>query len=209
MRPHESDDRSQQLLQRMADHRESASWAVWEDDNISYPARPAGLHTDAVLIAINRGGHGPGSTPLPPWTNFHTARKHNDHFLAVACRDTPLWGGYMTDLLEERNGRLASVDMSRAVVDANVAALADELRLLQAQDPLLVLIGGRCQTLATRPARLGALATALCADRNTIRWVHIPHYSPANGAVHGGKPERYRELVLRALDHPRVVRPWR
>jgi hypothetical protein len=193
----------------MADHRESASWAVWEDDNISFPARPAGLHTGAVLIAINRGGHGPGSTPLPPWTNFHTARKHNDHFLAVACRDTPLWGGYMTDLLEERNGRLASVDTSRAVVDANVAALADELRLLQAQDPLLVLIGGRCQTLAT-----GTGAARRLGHRPARRPEHHsvgthPALQPGQGAVHGGKPERYRELVLRALDHPRVVRPWR
>lgn len=203
-----SPDRSPELLQRMKDHSESASWAVWEHDDITFPAEPRGLHTDAVLIAINRGGHGPQSAPLPPWTNFHTARRHNDHFLAVACRDTPLWGGYMTDLLEERQGRLAAVDTTPTVVDGDVAALVEELKLLDAREPLLVLIGSDAHRLATKPRRLAALASALGSDAQTIRWVHIPHYSAANGRVHGGKPERYRALVLRALDRPRVRRPW-
>ena len=175
-----SDPRSTGLLQQMSAHSESASWAVWEDDDISFPRQPQGLHTDAVLITVNRGGHGPDTAPLPPWTNFHTARKHNDHFLAVACRDTPLWGGYMTDLLEERQGRLAAVDTSDAVVDGDVTALAEELSQLQAKDPLVVLMGSVALSLATAPRRLDALANALGSDRRSLRWVHIPHYSAAN-----------------------------
>jgi hypothetical protein len=179
----------------------SASWAVWPHadtydrlSDISFPTIELGgvLHARTIILGLNRGGAGHN---LKAWQNFHTGSKHNDHFLAEAFRDTPHWGGYMTDLLSEFNSDSTSVDVSPVAVRSDVAELIDELLTLGVSDPLFILLGQK--TARAFRDHEGVLAPALGLAR--LRSVEVPHYSAANGAKHRNQPRVYRAIVHAAL----------
>lgn len=194
-------DRSRELLARMNDYATTASWAVWHDDDITFPDSPAGLHNDAVLIAGNPG-NAAHDAARPPWMNFHTGRLHNDHFLAAALRGTPLWGGYMTDLYSQVTSRPDDVDRSPAMTCHAANHLAKQLERLGARDPLLVLIGLHAFQLASEPYR-STIAAAVHVTPGELRWIHVPHFSRSNAGTHRGRPDVYREAVTCAVERPR------
>lgn len=195
-------DQSCDLLARMKQkYSTTASWAVWDENDIDFPDSPSGLRNDVVLIAGNPGGAAEESGRTP-WINFHTGRKHNDHFLAHALRDTDLWGGYMTDFYSQIESKLHKVDRSAIVTGKDVSDLADEIKQLGAVDPLFVLIGGDAMQLTKEPHR-GTIAHAVDVDSESLRWIHVPHYSGSNGGVHRGKAEVYRAAFEYAMQRPR------
>ena len=194
-------DRSRELLARMNDYATTASWAVWHDDDITFPDNPVGLHGDVVLIAGNPG-NAADDDGRTPWMNFHTGRRHNDHFLAAALRGTPLWGGYMTDLYSQVTPRPDDVDRSPAVTCHAANNLAKQLERLGARDPLLVLIGLHAFQLASEPYR-STIAAAVHVTPGELRWIHVPHYSRSNAATHRGRTEVYREAMRYAVERPR------
>lgn len=179
---------STELLSRMLPWGTKASWAVWDEDEVSFPAEPRGLHADAVVLTYNLPHQGE-APDTEPWLNLHSSRRHHDHFLAGALRGTPAWGGYLTTLHEVPGDRLA-----------------EELRSLGAADPLVLLVGGKARDLALRG--LEVLAPALGSTPGSLRWVDLPHFSGMAARVHGSRPERYAELVAWSLAHPRTARPW-
>lgn len=180
--------RTTELLARMAPWGSKASWAVWGDDDVSFPQEPTGLHTGAVVVTFNRPHEGE-APDAEPWLNVHTSRRGHDHFLARALRGTPAWGGYLTTLHEAPDEELAV-----------------ELRTLGASDPLVLLVGGKARDLVLRGADV--VATALGTTAAGLRWVDLPHFSGMAARVHGSHPERYAELVAWSLAHPRAPRPW-
>lgn len=189
------------LLTTMDAYASTASWAVWPDCQ-EYTARTdlrlpvddldGVLHARSVILGLNRGD--PRSEPVP-WGNFHTAGGHNDHFLAVAFKGTAHWGAYMTDLLSEVNSKSRTLDLRDATLEADIADLIGELQVLMPANPLFILIGK--QTARSFDQHRHVLARALGQDG--VRSVTLPHYSAANGRVHGNSPQRYRDLVAAAL----------
>ena len=197
----------------MAAYRHSASWAVWgsvrpsepftSESNLAFPgddaALPGVLHGDVVMVALNPGNAAAAWDPEDAWVNFHGGRRHNDHLLAEAFRDTPAWGGYLADLhptIVESDSRL--VTPRAELVASAVQSLAEQIRLLGAPDPLVVCIGRGSHNRVLD--HLDTLRRAL--DNPGLEVVGIPHYSGANNGVHGGDPARYRDLVAAVLDEP-------
>ncbi|MDP9905584.1 hypothetical protein [Arthrobacter bambusae] len=190
------------LLETMARYEMTASWAVWppsasyeRTSDISFPAGVLDgvLHARSVILGLNPGE---SSIERRPWQNFHTAGKHNDHFLAEAFRDTPHWGAYMTDLLTEVNSKSATVDLSGETIGRDVAVLVEQLQSLGAADPLFIVIGTKAAKAFIEHEPVLADAVGLSRPR----WVVVPHYSAANGRIHGNSPEKYRRLVLEAVN---------
>ena len=190
------------LLEKMHAYRWTSSWAVWpradEYERSSDIRFPDGedldgvLHARTVILGLNRGWSKEGATK---WGTFHTPG-HNDHMLAEAFRDTQHWGGYMTDLLSEVNSKSNTLDWSADTVAADVADLVEELKFLEVDDPLFILIGKDAASAFDQ--RSEGIASALGLP--PLRSVKIPHYSSANGATHGNSPRRFRDLVHAALD---------
>ncbi|MBT8162596.1 MULTISPECIES: hypothetical protein [Arthrobacter] len=189
------------LLETMARYEMTASWAVWppsvsyeRTSDISFPTNDLDgiLHARSVVLGLNPGAP---KVVRRPWHNFHTAGGHNDHFLAEAFRDTVHWGAYMTDLLSEVNSKSATLDLSGGTIRRDVAVLVDQLQTLEAADPLFILIGTKTAKAFTDHAPV--LSDGLGLAR--VRSVAVPHYSAANGRVHGNSPCKYRQLVLAAL----------
>lgn len=177
-----------ELLARMNPWGAKASWAVWDEDDITFPEAPSGLHTAVVVLAFNK----PHEGEVPDeqaWLNFHASRRHHDHFLAAALRGTQCWGGYLTTLQSPPD-----------------ETLADELRTLAAADPLVVLLGGKARDLFLNG--IDTVAEVLGSTAEELRWVDVPHHSAMASRMHGNDPQRYAQLVDWSLQHPRTVRPW-
>ena len=130
------------------------------------------------------------------------------HFLAEAFRDTLHWGAYMTDLLTEVNSKSNTLDLSDKTIHRDVVVLVEQLQAVGAADPLVIVIG----TKAAKAFKEHEPVLAAALGLTSVRWVAVPHYSAANGRVHGNSPDNYRRLVLEALKDagiplgPRIVR---
>ena len=193
------------LLQKMDAFRDQASWAVWRTDgagaltgDVEFPldAATEAANDRAMIVALNPGGIStPGASPTPDWSNFHNPNpKHNDIFLAHAFIDTPYWGAYMTDLhpdLVESNSGL--VRPRREAVRSAVASLIDQGRILGSVETI-VCLGAKCHSavLGRRREIEAALGAVVIA--------RVPHYSRSNAGVHKHDAQRYRKLVLQAID---------
>lgn len=185
----------------MARYEMTASWAVWppsasydRKSDISFPGGDIDgvLHTRSIILALNPGEP---SVERGPWQNFHTGKRHNDHFLAEGFRNTVHWGAYMTDLLTEVNSKSNTLDLSDETINRDVKVLVEQLQALGATDPIFIVIGTKAAKAFMEHEPV--LATALGVT--SVRWVAVPHYSAANGRIHGNSPDTYRQLVLKAL----------
>ncbi|MBT8162630.1 MULTISPECIES: hypothetical protein [Arthrobacter] len=168
--------------------------AYEQTSDISFPHEQPRRYPSCPLAIL---GLNPGAPKVVrrPWHNFHTAGRHNDHFLAEAFRDTAYWGAHMTDLLSEVNSKSATLDLSDETIRRYVSVLVDQLQALEAVDPLFILIGAKTAKAFTDHAPV--LADRLGLAR--VRPVAVPHYLAAYGRVHGNSPGKYRRFVLAAL----------
>lgn len=186
----------------MTPYEMTASWVVWppsesyhRTSDISFPGGDFDgvLHARSIILGLNPGE---SSVERRPWQNFHTSPRHNDHFLAEAFRDTPYWGSYMTDLLAEVNSKSNTLDLSAETIHRDVVVLVEQLQALGAADPLFIVIGKKTAKAFNDHEPILAAALGLAS----VRWVAVPHYSAANGRVHGNSTDRYRRLVLETLN---------
>lgn len=211
---------------RMQQYAGHASWAVWgravpapdqfatgdsSQANLQLPAddgTDALLHGRAVLLGLNPGNAAQRLHQLlGDWYAFHSGsdripagfRYSNDHLIAEACRDTGLWGAYMTDLfptlVESASGEVAEqVRTDPRWVRRSISAFSAELEELAVpQPPVLVCFGDRVLGYAR------AFLTSYPADRI----VGVTHYSGAAAGKHRHDARLYRELFHAALDaHP-------
>jgi malonyl CoA-acyl carrier protein transacylase len=102
----------------------------------------------------------------------------------------------MTDLLTEVNSKSNTLDLSTQTIQRDVATLAEQFQTLGVEDPLVIVVGRKTAAAFAKHERY--LADALGLSK--VRWVTIPHYSAANSRVHGNSPEKYRRLVMEALN---------
>lgn len=212
---------------RMSQYAGHASWAVWgrpdpDEDQFIGPERklqttlrlPDGAETDGqlhgrvVLLGLNPGNAAARlHAQLGDWYAFHCGsdqipvgfRYSNDHLVAEACRDTGLWGCYMTDLFPALIDSSSDSVADQVRADPRwakeaVALLKDELATLQAPEPPLLVCFG-AQTFGHARTFLDGYP----ADRV----VGVTHYSASAAGKHGHDARRYRELVHTVLAaHP-------
>jgi hypothetical protein len=193
-----------------------ASWAVWgpldrdpaepftRASDIGFPeVRDADLEPlltrRAVFVGLNPGN---GFAPdRGPWANWHHGPRSNDHLIAEALRGTPLWGSYMTDLVQtiESDSAViaAALAVDPAVVHDGVLRLLDQLHRLGSDGRQVALVCFGALVHRSVLAHAGLLEDELGIEARHIH--RVLHYSGSASAYHRGDPGRYRELVHQTL----------
>jgi len=199
------------LLERMNKYSGLSSWAVWGD---AHPSSPFNSHSDlafpqnapdvlnpgVVFVAMNPGGSldetgleglHRSDVQMPPWSNFHNAGRCRDYRLAEALRDTPFWGGYMTDLFPFSTSRSEEfkkvVSEYPALVQRWIKELEDELADLGVDDPLLLCVGRQSETQAKKYMQTDETRITSKIYR---RIEYVPHYSGSNRHLQEGAKEQ-------------------
>jgi hypothetical protein len=172
-----------------------SSWAVWGDmgdrpkdgmDDLSIFGSEKlentlrYLHTDFVIVALNI------SKAIEfPLSNFHG--KNGEVYKArYAFRDTPLHGGYMTDVIkdfEEAKAQKMSIFLkkNKSFEQENVRIFEGELSKLKSKNLTLVALGQEVEGVLRRNFK----------DKYNI--IRVPHYA------YPRPKEVYREMVLQSL----------
>ena len=134
-----------------------ASWAIWahedekpksnmEDLTVLDPEINKNLlselNPNVVLVGLNFSE----DVDHKPFENFHAGGKFQDYKTRYALRDSPYWGGYMTDIIknhpEKKSGELVKYLNSHPdEVQSNVESFRQELRDIGAEKPILVAFG--------------------------------------------------------------------
>lgn len=169
-----------------------ASWAIWTEAGTT-PKSNAGdlsiftgttflqyLNIEIVLVGLNIS-RGAIKEPL---ANFHDSRTEaTDYKIRYALKDTPFWGGYMTDIIkdydEKESGKVAAyLRANRHFEQSNVALFREEILALGSTHPTIVAFGNDAYSILLRNLK------------DDFRVVSIPHY-----ANYSSK-EKYREQVM-------------
>ena len=135
-----------------------ASWAVWSAEE-ALPKSNIGdltvldpdvntnllseLHTDVVFVGLNisRG------LVQHPLANFHDSRSEATDFkIRYGFRDSPSWGGYMTDIIKDFEEKISGTVEQYLKTDTefekqNIKTFLGELDDLGAVQPTLVAFG--------------------------------------------------------------------
>lgn len=138
------------------------------------------LHTDFVIVALNIS-----KAIEVPLSNFHG--KNGEVYKArYAFRNTPLYGGYMTDVIKDFEEAKANkmsdfLEKNKSFEQKNIQKFEEELSKLKSKDLTLVALGQDVEDVLKRNS----------TDKYKI--IKIPHYAWR------GPKEAYREMVLQSL----------
>ena len=116
-----------------------------------------------------------------PVENFHAGGKFQDYKTRYALRDSPYWGGYMTDIIkdypEKESDKIAEyLKTDKALEQSNIESFRQELRDIGAEKPTLVAFGNAVYDILKR-------------NLPEFEIVKITHYA------HFVSKEKYREQV--------------
>ena len=175
-----------------------ASWAIWAHED-KEPKSNMGdltvldpeinknllseLNPNVVLVALNFSE----DVNHKPFENFHAGGKFQDYKTRYALRDSPYWGGYMTDIIknhpEKKSGELKKyLETHPDEVQSNVESFRQELRDIGVEKPKLVAFGNDVYDILKR-------------NLPEFEVVKIPHYA------HFISKEKYREQVKTTLQN--------
>lgn len=167
------------------------SWAIWREagdtpkSNIGDLSIFEGndflqyLNPEVVLVGLNIS-RGDIKYPL---ANFHDIRPEaTDYKIRYALKGTPLWGGYMTDIIKDFNEKESGKMMNylrsnKAFEESNVEIFRKELVDLEAVNPLIVAFGNDAYSILLRNFK------------DQYRILKIPHYANYTSK------EKYRDQV--------------
>ena len=134
-----------------------ASWAIWADEEDS-PTSNIGdisifepennselfeiLQPEIIFVALNfsRG------SVNDKFANFHSSYPYaKDHKIRYAIRNSPFWGGYMTDLIKNHSEKKSKevkkmLKTKPHIVSENIDILRKEIEILDVQ-PTLIAFG--------------------------------------------------------------------
>ena len=172
-----------------------SSWAIWSEEDAK-PKSNVGdlsifdphlnkdlyslLNPNVILVGLNLSK---GAIEIP-FSNFHSKSTHaNDYKIRFALKDSPFWGGYMTDIIKkyEELHSLSVVKHLRKypeVVDENIETFRKELKDLGTKNPTIIAFGNAAHSILTRHLK----------DEYKILKVYHYSYFRIN-------KERYREHV--------------
>ena len=173
-----------------------ASWAIWAHED-EEPKSNMGdltvldpeinknllseLNPNVVLVALNFSE----DVNHKPFENFHAGGKFQDYKTRYALRDSPYWGGYMTDIIknhpEKKSDELVKYLKTHPdEVQSNVESFRQELRDIGAKKPRLIAFGNAVYDILKR-------------NLPEFEIVKIPHYA------HFISKEKYREEVKQSV----------
>jgi len=171
------------------------SWAIWAEvgetpkSNVGDLSIFIGdkfleiLNPEVILVGLNIS-RGDVRYPL---ANFHDIRTEaTDYKIRYALKDTPFWGGYMTDIIKDFNEKesgkmVAYLRTNKEFEESNVEIFKQELKDLESKDPTIVAFGNDAYSILIRNFK------------NQYRVLKVPHY-----ANYSSK-EKYREQVNQIL----------
>jgi len=178
-------------------HGEYASWAIWADQGVK-PKSNIGdlaildpkqndklfskLKPNIILVALNfsRG------EVRAPFANFHDANPRGTDFkIRYALKDSPYWGGYMTDVIknytEKDSKKLMSyLKKNKPLEKENIKKFLEELDDLKVDNPTIIAFGNDAYNV-------------LIKNIDKYRILKIPHYA------HQISKEKYRKDVQSIL----------
>ena len=174
-----------------------ASWAIWAHED-EEPKSNMGdltvldpeinknllseLNPNVVLVGLNFSE----DVDHKPFENFHAGGKFQDYKTRYALRDSPYWGGYMTDIIknqpEKNSDELVKYLKTHPdEVQSNVESFRQELRDIGAKKPRLVSFGNDVYDILKR-------------NLPEFEIVKITHY-----AYRSINKEKYREEVKQSV----------
>ncbi|WP_237201052.1 hypothetical protein [Rothia nasimurium] len=175
------------------------------------------IHTEIVLVALNFAKR--DDTPDDEIEDFVFGAFHeetsttSDHRLRDACLGTPLWGGYITDLVKFKDGKISPVRDSNSnniskllrnqdFLNEQIDGLCTELSELGCKNPTIVALGNAVfDALVNKNDGLPKKKILESLGNNT-RLVRITHYSKATGISH----HNYVAKVYQELNHQSIIR---
>jgi hypothetical protein len=171
-----------------------SSWAIWAGED-ERPKSNVGdltvlnpdinqdllvqLNTEVVLVGLNISR---GDIKYP-FANFHDSRSvATDFKIRFALRDSPYWGGYMTDIIKDFEQKISGKVISylknnKSFEEENVQVFRQELMDIGAEDPLLIAFGNHTYEILNRYLK------------GEFRILKIPHYANYTNK------EKYRDQV--------------
>lgn len=143
-----------------------ASWAIWAekgnrekdtvgdlsifDDKKLINTLPL-LNPNVILVGLNISGR-----IKIPYGNFHSGDSiGQDYKLRNVLKDTPFWGGYITDIIkdfeEKISGKVASyLRQNREFEKENINVFLKELEDIGANNPIIIALGNDSFDILTR-----------------------------------------------------------
>ena len=171
-----------------------SSWAIWATEGET-PKSNIGdltvldpdinknllsqLNPEVVFVALNIS-RGDIKIPLG---NFHDHRPvATDFKIRFAFKDTPVWGGYMTDIIKDFEEKISGkvkdyLSKNRDFEKQNVDIFLEELNDIGAKNPVLIAFGNEVFNILNRHLK----------DRFKI--IKVPHYANYTNK------EKYREQI--------------
>ena len=171
-----------------------SSWAIWAtegetpksnigdltvlDPNINKNLLSQ-LNSEVVFVALNIS-RGDIKIPLG---NFHDHRPiATDFKIRFAFKDTPFWGGYMTDIIKDFEEKISGkvkdyLSKNRDFEKQNIDIFLEELNYIGAKNPVLIAFGNEVFNILNRHLK----------DRFKI--IKVPHYANYTNK------EKYREQI--------------
>ena len=157
------------------------SWAIWANegskpkdnvgdisifDILESPETLSIIKPNVILVGLNISG--PLNTPL---SNFHSASPSaQDYKLRYALKDSPFWGGYLTDIIKDFEEKVSKnmmtyLNKNESFEADNIELFNNELNDLDVDDPTIIALGRDSHNILNRNFK----------DKYKIH--HIPHYS--------------------------------
>ncbi len=142
-----------------SEYGDVASWAVWEDvgetpkSNMGHinifsleknPSLLEVLQNNVVMVGLNFSRP---LLPTEPFKNFHDLNPSaNDFKIRYAFKDTEFYGAYMTDIIKNLEMKDSSdvksyLRQHPILVDKNIKLFHEELRFIEAMDPIILAFG--------------------------------------------------------------------
>lgn len=170
------------------------------------------LDPHVVLVALNFAERTGEVRDVVSRLNFHAFHEEttvtSDQRLRDACCGTPLWGGYITDLVKMHRGVVQPVRNSSAAEVARllrssefrrdqINGLVAELQLLGCSDPLIVSLGNDVHRVLSSLSVTDRLKE-ICGQGTRV--VKVTHYSRATGIRFSDYVHRvYQELANQSV----------
>ena len=171
-----------------------SSWAIWATEGET-PKSNIGdltvldpdinknllsqLNPEVVFVALNIS-RGDIKIPLG---NFHDHRPvATDFKIRFAFKDTPFWGGYMTDIIKDFEEKISGkvkdyLSRNRDFEKQNVDNFLEELNDIGAKNPVLIAFGNEVFNILNRHLK------------DMFKIIKVPHYANYTNK------EKYREQI--------------
>jgi len=169
-----------------------SSWAIWSEEDAK-PKSNVGdlsifdphlnkdlyslLNPNVILVGLNLSK---GAIEIP-FSIFHSKSTHaNDYKIRFALKDSPFWGGYMTDIIKDYDEKMSREVMryikeNPKIEKENVNLFYKELEDLKTVNPTIIAFGNDVFNILKRNLK------------DDYRILKVPHYA------HFISKEEYRE----------------